>query len=115
MPIALYMDHHVPRAITNALRVQGVDVLTAHEDGNDEADDPALLDRATELKRALFTHDHGFFREAARRQKENLPFYGVIYAHPLRVSIGTCVHDLIIIAIGGEPDDIVNQIQILPL
>jgi len=28
MPTALYMDHHVPRAITAGLRSRGVDVLT---------------------------------------------------------------------------------------
>lgn len=33
MAIALYMDHHVPRAITVGLRVRGVAILTAEEDG----------------------------------------------------------------------------------
>ena len=33
MTIRLYMDHHVPRAITQALRTRGVDVMTAFEDG----------------------------------------------------------------------------------
>ena len=36
MAIALYMDHHVPRAITMGLRLRGVDVLTAYEDGANE-------------------------------------------------------------------------------
>lgn len=30
MAIALYMDHHAPRAITVGLRLRGVDVLTAY-------------------------------------------------------------------------------------
>ncbi len=30
------MDHHVSRAITNGLRLRGVDVLTAYEDGTGE-------------------------------------------------------------------------------
>jgi len=47
--------------------------------------------------------------------KEGIPFYGVIYAHPLRMSIGACVRDLVVIAQGGEPQDIVDRIQILPL
>jgi len=33
----------------------------------------------------------------------------------LRVAIGTCVSDLEIIAKAGEPEDIVNRIQFLPL
>ncbi len=36
MTIALYMDHHVPKAITVALRSRGVDVVTAYEDGREE-------------------------------------------------------------------------------
>ena len=50
MPITLYMDHHVPRAITAGLRNRGVDVLTAYEDNTHELDDPALLDRAGGIK-----------------------------------------------------------------
>ena len=46
MALSLYMDHHVPRPITNGLRLRGVDVLTAAEDGvaELELEDPDLLD-----------------------------------------------------------------------
>lgn len=57
MTISLYMDHHVPKAITIGLRLLGVDVLTAHEDGADQLGDDLLLKRAHELSRALFTQD----------------------------------------------------------
>ena len=40
--IALYMDHNVPRAITVGLRLHGVDVITAYEDGADDMDDSAF-------------------------------------------------------------------------
>ena len=43
----LYMDEHVPSAITEGLRWRGVDVLTAQEDGRTGEDDPELLDRAS--------------------------------------------------------------------
>jgi predicted nuclease of predicted toxin-antitoxin system len=76
MPIALYMDHHVPRAITAGLRSRGIDVLTAHEDGTQELDDPALLDRAGELKRVLFTRDDDLLAEATKRQREGRVFSG---------------------------------------
>ena len=39
MPIAFYMDHHVPRAITLGLRVRKVEVLTAYEDGTAYSDE----------------------------------------------------------------------------
>lgn len=32
MSVQLYMDVHVPRAITNGLRKRGVNVITAQED-----------------------------------------------------------------------------------
>jgi predicted nuclease of predicted toxin-antitoxin system len=63
------MDVHVPAAITRALRRSGIDVLTAQEDGTAELDDPALLDRAGELGRIVFTRDRDFLVEAVRRQQ----------------------------------------------
>lgn len=115
MALALYMDHHVPKAITNGLRLRGIDVLTAYEDGTSEHNDSDLLDRATELQRVLFTQDDDLLNEAAKRIQEGIPFYGVIYAHQLRVSIGTCVHDLEIITKAGEPEDIIGKVQFLPI
>lgn len=115
MTIALYMDQHVPRAITNRLRARDVDVLTAFEDGSYELEDPKLLDRATELGRVLFTRDDDFLVDAARRQKLDLPFQGIIYAHQLRVSIGVCIEDLEIIAKVGEQTDLLNSVKYLPL
>jgi len=115
MAIAFYMDQHVPRAITLGLRLRGVDVITAYEDGASELSDPELLDRAGELGRALFTRDDDLIVEAARRQRAELAFHGVIYAHQLWVSIGTCIHNLEIIAKAGEPEDLLNEVKFLPL
>lgn len=115
MPIALYMDHHVPRAITHGLRLRGVDVLTAFEDEAHRLEDPDLLDRAGVLGRVLFTQDNDLLREATRRQREGIPFSGVIFAHQLRISIGQCIRDLEVIAKVAEPEDLRNTVQYLPL
>lgn len=64
MPLKLYMDHHVPRAITSGLRALNVDVLTAYEDESSTVTDPQLLDRATVLDRVLFTRDDDLLAEA---------------------------------------------------
>jgi hypothetical protein len=48
-----YMDVHVPAAVTQALRLRGVDVLTAQEDNARRLLDDELLDRATALGRVL--------------------------------------------------------------
>ena len=47
----------VRRAITAGLRLRGIDVVTAQEDGASELPDPELLDRATALSGLLFTQD----------------------------------------------------------
>ncbi|MDI6770674.1 MAG: DUF5615 family PIN-like protein [Anaerolineales bacterium] len=109
------MDQHVPRAITVGLRSRGVDVVTAYEDGASKLDDTVLLDRASELGRILFTRDDDLLAVAARRQREGVPFRGVIYAHQLRASIGACIHDLEIIAKAGEPEDLIDRVKYLPL
>jgi hypothetical protein len=49
MAQSLYMDVHVPAAVTEGLLRRGVDVLASQEDGTQEVGDVALLRRATEL------------------------------------------------------------------
>lgn len=115
MSIALYMDENVHRAVTNSLRLRGVDVLTVQEDKRIGFPDPKILDRATELGRVLFTQDDDFLAEANHRQAEDMDFFGVIYAHKLRVSVGDCIRDLEIIAKAANPEELANRVQYLPL
>lgn len=113
--ITFFMDHNVPRSITVGLRLRGVDVITAHEDGANDMDDSALLDRATELGRVLFTHDDDLLAEATKRQQEEVPFGGVIYVHQMGTTIGACIGNLELISKAGEPEDLLNRVQFLPL
>jgi predicted nuclease of predicted toxin-antitoxin system len=115
MALAFYMDHNVPSAITNGLRLRSVDVITAYEDSAHELDDSTLLDRASAMQRIVFTRDKDFLIEATRRQRLGIPFYGIIYAHQRHVSIGTCVEQLELIAKIGQLDDVVNLVKHLPL
>ncbi len=115
MAIKLYMDHNVPRAITVGLKLRGVGIITSYEDGTSKFDDSQLLDRATELERALFTRDYNLLQEGTKRQRKGVHFSGVIYAHQIRVSVGTCIRDLEIIAKAGELEDIENRVEFLPL
>src|SRR6266404_7834976 len=110
-----YMDVHVPFAITSGLRLRGVDVLTAQEDGTTQLDDDELLDRVATLGRVIFTRDVDFLKHARERQKTGAKFSGVIYAHQLKVSIGQCVADLEVIAKVNEAEDIMNRVEYLPL
>lgn len=105
----------MPRAIVDGLKSRGADLVTSYEDGTNEFDDSKLLDRATELGRALFTRDYDLLQEATKRQRSGVRFSGVIYAHQLRVSVGSCIRDLEIIAKAGESKDIENRVEFLPL
>jgi predicted nuclease of predicted toxin-antitoxin system len=109
------MDVHVRRAVTNGLRLRGVDVLTAQEDGARELSDPDILDRATALGRVLFTQDDDLLKEAARRLRSGLPFAGVIYVHQLNVTVGQCIDDLELIAKVSGPAEWAGRLLYLPL
>lgn len=115
MPVALYMDAHIPRAITLGLRMRSVDVLTAQEDGAETFSDSELLDRANQLGRVIFTFDDDLLVETTKRQRPRQSLAGVIYAHPLRISIGQCIRDLELIAKAAEPEDLRDFIHFLPL
>lgn len=114
MAVGLYTDVHIPRSITNGLRLRGVDVLTAQEDGTITLTDPQLLDRATELGRILYSQDDDLLVEAHYRLQNNIKFSGVIYSHQLSSPIGRCVEDLEIIAKSLMLEDIENRIEFIP-
>lgn len=114
MAVGLYMDVHIPRAITNGLRLRGVDVLTAQEDGTTTLDDSALLDRATELGRLLYSQDDDLLAEASFRIANKMTFSGVIYSHQLKSPIGKCIEDVEIIAKTFETDEVKNIIEYIP-
>ena len=115
MSVALYMDVHVPRAVTVALRLRSIDVLTAQEDGTAALDDSRLLERATDLGRLLVTQDEDLLREGARRQAERLDFSGIVYAHQLRITIGQMVGDLELIATATSQHEWRGRIEYLPI
>lgn len=115
MSLALYMDVHIPRAVTEGLRLRGVDVLTAQEDGRRRVADPDLLDRATQLQRVLFSQDDDLLAEAHIRQSADIPFAGVIYAHQLKINIGQCVRDLELIAKASTLVELANRVEYIPL
>lgn len=109
------MDVHVPAAVTEALLLKGIDVLTAQRDGATRTLDPILLDRATRVGRVLVTQDEDFLVEAAVRQTRGIFFAGIIFAAQNRISIGRFVSDLELIAHCSEPKEFFNHLEYLPL
>lgn len=97
-----------------ALRLRGVDVLTAVEDNTRTLQDPKLLDRASELGRFLYTMDEDLLVESMRRLRAGTRFSGVIYSHQLRSPTGRCIDDIEIIAKNLDPKDLFNIVEFIP-
>ena len=55
MPLAIYMDVHVPAGVSEDLRRKQIDVRTAQEDSAGRMSDDELLMRATAIGRVLLT------------------------------------------------------------
>lgn len=115
MSVGLYMDVHVPGAITRGLLLRGIDVLTAQIDGTTRLGDPELLDRARILEVCFSTRT---MICSPRRHVGNDP------AVPSRASftrinsallIGRAINDLEILAKAGMPEDFADRVEYLPL
>src|SRR3974390_3516568 len=111
MPAPLYMDVHVPQAITDQLRRRGIDVLTAFEDGHAAKTDEELLDRAQVLGRVIFTQDIRFKALAEDRLRQGRPFAGIAFGHQLAATIGQYVRDLELLAMATDPVERANTIE----
>jgi len=114
MPVQLYFDVHVDKAIHDQLHLRGVDVLRAQDDGAGEMTDEDLLQRATDLGRITFTQDVRFKAMAEAWQRQGKPFSGLLFGNQLGVTVGTYVKDLELIAKATDPAEWVNVIQHLP-
>jgi len=68
MAIKLYTEEHVVPAVVNALRKQGLDVLTAQEAQMLNAPDEEHLRFAISQGRSIFTQDADFLRCMQGRQ-----------------------------------------------
>jgi hypothetical protein len=109
------MDHHIHGAMTRGLRLRGVDVLTANEDGGARMGDEPLLRRATDLGRMFVTEDDDLLEIAHQWSKSGQSFAGLVYTKPLSMGIGKAIEDLHLIAEVYEPDQVVNFILYIPL
>jgi predicted nuclease of predicted toxin-antitoxin system len=109
------MDHHVHAAITEGLRIRGVDCLTAEEDGSAELPDDQLLARALELDRVIFTMDVDFLDVTSQWLRIGRTFAGVVYARQLGITNGQTILDLDLMNQALDPPDIISTVERLPL
>lgn len=115
MTVKLYMDEHVPGPITKGLRERLVDVVTVQDEFREGDDDEQVLDRATELKRILFTCDSDFAEIVASRQVASQTFAGVITIPLSKLAYRQCIDDLEMVAKCSEYEEWEGTIIRLPL
>ena len=114
MPLADYMDVHVPAGVSEGLRRKRIDVRTAQEDSAGQISDEELLTRATTIGRVLFTQDSDFLEIAARWQRQGITFDGVLFA-PQGTPMGRMIEDAELCLAGMTVDEFQNRLIHLPL
>ena len=108
--IRFFFDVHVPLSVADQLGKRGIDILTAQNDQSARLLDRDLLARATDLGRTVVTSDIRFRALAETWQKTRRPFAGLVFAHPLHVTIGQMVLDLELIAKAVGEQEIRNEV-----
>jgi Domain of unknown function (DUF5615) len=74
-----YADHHVVFAIVQALCTRGMDVMTAADRGQQEADDAELLADALANQRVMLTNDTDFLALAAEHARRGEVFAPIFF------------------------------------
>ena len=113
--VRFYFDVHVPLTVADQLAKRGIDILTAQADHSATLPDHEVLARASLLGRTVVTSDIRFRALAENWQESNRHFQGLVFAHPIHVTIGQMVLNLELIAMVISPEEIQNQVVFLPL
>jgi len=114
MPLAVYMDVHVPASVSEGLRRKQIDVRTAQEDSAGRMADDDLLTRATADGRVLLTQDADFLEIAARWQRQGIAFTGILFAAQ-GTPIGPLIEDAELCLTGMTADEFLGRLVHLPL
>jgi predicted nuclease of predicted toxin-antitoxin system len=109
--LAFYMDHQVRAEITRGLRLRGIDVITAFEDGRADFADADLLDRAEALRRVFVSQDHDLLRLAEGRQRTGKQFFGIAFLEQERIQIGKAIEYLELMAHVMTEVEIRNHVE----
>lgn len=110
-----YFDHNVQRQIASGLRLRGIDLITAYEDGMHEASDVDILARAHLTNRVVVTKDHDFLIIATNRLREQIGFPGIVFVTQDDLPIGQCIEELELVAKVYESAEVSGRILFLPL
>ena len=104
--IRFYTDENVSRAIIEALRRLGADVVSAPDAGMLAKLDEEHLELAASLGRTVFTHDQDFLR----LDSQGIPHAGIVDTHQSS-SISRVICGLIRIHESLSPDDMDSRVE----
>jgi hypothetical protein len=107
-----YVDENVNRHVTDGVRRQGMDVVTAQERGQKQTDDEILLETATAEGRLMLTNDTDFLRLHHQWMIAGKSHAGIVY-WPQDMPIGEAVRRLIDYATYTDPADAANMVKYL--
>ena len=102
------MDEHVPPAVTNGLRLRGVDVITTQDTGMLGSSDETLLHDALSQERVLFSQDEDFLI----LHQKGFRHAGIAYA-PQQSAIGDLVRGLLLIHDILTAEEMRGQVEFL--
>ena len=115
MKIRLYFDEDSMRhALVKALRMRGIDVLTALEADMIERDDSEHLDFAKEYGRVLCSFNIGdFYRLHTEYLSQGKSHTGIILSRQQRYSVGEQMRRLLKLIEAKSAEEMKNQVEFL--
>jgi hypothetical protein len=113
--LRLYFDEDaMDEALVKALRVRGIDVLTAFEAGMIERPDEEHLDYATSQGRVLYTFNVAdFCRIHAAAPSSSGPHAGIVVGRQKQYSIGEQMRRLLKLIAARSPEQMANHLEYL--
>jgi hypothetical protein len=108
-----YADHHVVFAIVQALCTRGMDVMTAADRGQQEADDAELLADALASQRVMLTNDTDFLALAAEHARRGEVFAPIFFWPQQQRGIGEIMRKIIREATLHSYDEACSQVFFL--
>jgi hypothetical protein len=107
-----YADEHVKSAIVEGLRRRGMDVVTAQERGQRQADDEVLLANAAAEGRLLLSNDADFLRIHSEWMAAGRAHAGIVY-WPQDRAVGEVIRRAFQYALQTPPADAANAVKFL--
>ncbi len=107
-----FADEHVKAAIVEGLRLRGMDVVTAQERDQRQADDEALLAVATGEGRLLLANDADFLRIHSSWLSDHRNHAGIVFWRQ-DLAIGPAVRRILQYALQTSPSEAGNAVHFL--